>query len=333
MNTEEKILRLSLNPKIIGKPGKKNRLHFATCWLEVEITPDDFVAAVTVEGWAYSTQFKDRYRKAANFLCCDFIAADIDHGWTIDEMLGQPFVREHAAFLYTTPSHHADAHRFRVVFLLDLTITDPTRWKLALAGLARKFNGDSAIADGARMFYGNSGSEVHLIQKVLSAEALEELVELGRFQKQTFFTDTQGKVVSSRSKIKLKSEQMLTLESGETLELSAIPAGASVLCPVHLDHRPSAFVVESQHGTRGVHCRTCQSTFWRADPGDYDFDAFDRLFVEKQRQEVNAIEEQVENSDNYLLRLFPPAPEINLFQRRYLGRRCQAGWPNQAEPR
>ncbi len=78
---QTKILRLSLNPNIIGKPGKSNRLHFATGWCEVEITLDDLVAAVTVEGWAYSAQFKDRYRKAANFLCCDFIAADIDHGW------------------------------------------------------------------------------------------------------------------------------------------------------------------------------------------------------------------------------------------------------------
>jgi FkbM family methyltransferase len=98
-------------------------------------------------GHAFSAHFKDGYRKTPNFICSDVIAADIDRDWTIEEMLEADFIRENAAFLYTTASHTPERHRVRVVFLVERTITAATEWAEALAGLGQKLNADPSIKD------------------------------------------------------------------------------------------------------------------------------------------------------------------------------------------
>ena len=106
--------------------------------------------------------------------------------------------------------------------------------------------------------------------------------------------------------------------AGELKSLAALPRLASVRCPYHLDRNHSAFVVHSANGTHGIHCMACGATFWTDSPSEYDFDAFDNLFEQSQREERILIDKTVECSTNFLIRYYPPKPTRVATNSRYL---------------
>src|SRR6185369_8873137 len=103
-----------------------------------------------------------RYRDARHFLASDIVSVDIDHGLSIPEALDNLIVRDHAAMLYTTVRHQPDAHRFRLVFVLPRTITDPHEMKATARALQLRLAGDANAVDPARMFFGNHNAEMIL---------------------------------------------------------------------------------------------------------------------------------------------------------------------------
>ena len=56
--------------------------------------------------------------------------------------------------------------------------------------------------------------------------------------------------------------------------LEELEPRTSIHCPYHDDQDPSAFVVQSQQGVKGVYCLTCAATFW-PEPPTYDFYEFE----------------------------------------------------------
>jgi Origin of replication binding protein len=311
-----RIFKVGINPTIIGKPGKSSWVNHATNWKNEELTPDELMRKIGL-GHAFSAHFKDGYRKTTNFICSDVIAADIDHDWTIEELLGADFIREHAAFLYTTASHSPERHRVRVVFLVEKTITAATEWAEALAGLGQKLNADPSIKDAGRLFYGNPGATFHVLNRTLPASTLDELIRSGRIRKQSRL-DPSSPTASLRSPSRINLDDEVRTASGELRSLKVLPRGTSVHCPHHLDRHHSAFVVRSATGDPGIHCMSCDMTFWAGDPGEYDFDAFDKLFEQRQREEVKAIQKVVEQSTNPLLEYFPPSPTRVIQHDQYL---------------
>jgi hypothetical protein len=307
---------VGINPTIIDKPPSASVNH-ATNWQNETLTTEQLIAHIN-QGHAFSAQFDHAYRKTQNFICSNMIAADIDNTWTIEQILAEPFVKDNAAFLYTTVSHTEEQPHFRIVFLLEQTIVTAKEWAQALAGLGRKLNGDPSIKDAARLFYGNSAATFHVFNNTLPTRDVSELIEIGRQPSPARLDQSFPANASIRSTKRLNLDAEIQTAAGERRALRSLPRFTSVNCPYHLDRNHSAFVVKSATGHPGVHCMACNATFWSDNPNNYDFDQFDKLFEQRQQQELTSIQKRIEQSPHLLLRYFPPKPTRVVTQNPYL---------------
>jgi len=314
--SEKKLFKVGINQKIINKPGKIVSTNLAENWQPMELTLDGFIGHVR-KGHAFSAHYRERYRKTANFICSDVVAADVDGGMTIAEALEIPFVRDNAAFLYTTPSHTDEHPRFRIVFLLEETIDRSQDWADCLLGLAVKVDSDRSIKDAGRMFYGSRGAEIHKLGKMLPPHEAQALISMG--------ADTRARsdksVASSpmRASVTMNPDEIVRTASGAMIAFKDLAERTSVLCPYHLDTRPSAFVLKSRIGSTGIHCMSCHTTFWADEPDSYDFDMFDGLVREQLALDERHRSEHAKK-DDFFEQLFPPAPSVELLHERFLPR-------------
>lgn len=308
------LYKIGLNISFVGKPDKSDRINFAVDWRPQEVSLEALAEHIS-NGHAFSAHFKDGYRKTANFLCSDFIAADFDGTMRLDEALQHPFVKKYAALVYTTASHSADQHRFRVVFLLDEIISTPDRWANALKGLALWLGSDPSIKDAGRMFFGSLGCQMIRIGKTLPLGEVEKLIALAQDYTARSKHQT-GSISAITSNLKLSPSDLVTLANGQSVELGMLPAGTGVRCPYHDDEHPSAHLVRSKRGVSGIHCMACDTTFW-TDQGDpYDFEAFDRLVKERQEIDQNAASQDDEG--NPFSSYFPNDPTVTVTQTQFL---------------
>ncbi|KKC48458.1 hypothetical protein VE23_17385 [Paenibacillus sp. D9] len=83
------------------------------------------------------------------------IALDIDEGISLDKALSNSFIRDNAAFIYTSFSHSPSKHKFRIVFALDKPIYNYEHFERIWSYLFSQLPyADSACRDGVRLFYG-----------------------------------------------------------------------------------------------------------------------------------------------------------------------------------
>ncbi len=262
-------MKLAVLPDIVNKIAEGDEASWertASGFENVEMTTSELADHIN-RGHAFCVQHQGR-RREKNFLCSDILTVDIDKGWRVEDALSDSFVRKHAALLYTTASHTEEQHRFRSVFRLPRTMTDIAEMRTAYTGIIRKFGGDDSCKDACHFFFGSKDSNPIVFDNVMSDEALEEILILGR---EEMLADSKrnadGAVVyrgsaTRRSEISLEVDQHVTLKSGRELALADLPHYTPVHCPVHVDRHASAFVVHSQSGVAGVHCRKCNATFW-----------------------------------------------------------------------
>jgi hypothetical protein len=140
-------LKLSIQPEIIDRNVPEKRM-FVWGWDNVELGPEELAAAIK-QGHPYCAQttgYRDRY----NFEASDIVSLDIDCGLTIEEALQNPVVAAHGTLLYTTLSHRSDAHRFRLIFGLPRTITDPNEQSAVMRALRLRVMTKADIGDAAR---------------------------------------------------------------------------------------------------------------------------------------------------------------------------------------
>lgn len=309
--------KVGLNRSFVGKPAKSDGINFATDWHPSEITQAELIEHVG-QGHAFTAHYKNARRKTMNFICSDFIAADIDCGVTLEEALALPFVQQHASFIYTTPSHTETEHRFRIVFLLEDTITIADDWANALLGLAIKLRSDRAIKDAGRMFYGSTTARVFDLGKLLPADEVMNLISVGmaeRARKGDKWVSSYALTAAQRINPRL----VVAMEAGVPIPLEEAKQGTSVHCPFHEDKRASAHIVRSLRGTNGIHCMACDRTFWPEDAVPYDFNSFGRLVQEKIFQDKERAEAQ-KHHPNILERYFPPEPQVQVIQTKYLSK-------------
>lgn len=279
-SVSDRPLRLSINPKLINKNEADDASLFAMGWLNMAVTPRELAEYIDA-GMAFSCEL-DGSRKASNFVASDVLAVDVDGTRTIDDALQDPFVQSHATILYTTPSHTAERHRFRLVFALARTIESAHHMKAAYRSLALRLGGDLASTDAARLFYGSRGSKPQLFDKSLSTEILDELIAQG-LESDQYDSDKLGRTTTT-SKLLVSPDRMIQLQSGEHKRFDEISTGATVHCPFHRDLNASAFIVESRAGTTGIHCSSCAQTFWPLNgKQDDDFSDFDRRVAEAEQ--------------------------------------------------
>jgi hypothetical protein len=267
-----KALKVAVNRRIINKIAKGDRKSFGVLTREcenAEITLRE-LAAIVNDGHPFCAQHRDS-RKNENFICADVLAVDIDDGMSLSEALEHEFVKQYGGFIYTTPSHTTEHHRFRIVFQTERTITDPAEMTAAYQGLIRKFGGDEACKDACRAFYGSEGSNPIMLGNVLSNDQLVQLIDFGRDPASiSDCTSTDGKnsypIVSRRSGVEIAPDHPVTRANGHTSPFELVPFDENIHCPVHLDRNPSAFVVKSKEGNKGVYCHSCAATFWMKSP-------------------------------------------------------------------
>lgn len=99
-------------------------------------------------------------RKSDSWQMSELIVIDIDKGTTIEECLQNPIMQS-LLFLYTTVNHADDAHRFRLVFALGYTETNPVRYKASIKAVSTRLNGDPAAISIVNSFYGNSNASIY----------------------------------------------------------------------------------------------------------------------------------------------------------------------------
>ncbi|WP_025601330.1 plasmid replication protein, CyRepA1 family [Burkholderia sp. WSM2230] len=280
-------LKVAVNRHVKNKIARDNSVgwsHATYKFENHEFTPKAFIGEVTA-GFAFCAWLKGK-RSSKNFLCMQVLAVDMDAALTIEEVLAHPFFQKFGWFIYTTPSHRPDAHRFRIVFLMEQPIETEQRMKLAYTGIIRMFGGDRSCTDASRLFYGSENCEVRRVDRVLPMEQVEYVIELGE---NVIHNDgrpiSNDGLANSRSSVTLDKDEMIKTERDGTYLLRQLRRGTRVFCPHHIDKHASAFVVTSKAGQNGVYCSACAQTFWpqwnhRSHLHDFDFYSFEDGLIE-----------------------------------------------------
>jgi hypothetical protein len=277
VSTLNRKLKVAINPRLINKNEADDKTLFTQGWENVELTPRELVAKIQ-QGIAYCAQLSGP-RKASNFLATDVIAVDIDLGKHIDEMLTDPIVARHATIIYTTYSHTAAAPRYRIVFALPRTITNPKEIAAASRSLTLRLSGDLAATDATRISFGSIDASAWLFDRQIGDELLEQLIAQSPRRPRY---SVSGSSETIRCDL-IPPDLQVKLRDGTVRAFTEVSPHTTICCPFHHDRRPSAFVVTSRAGVNGIHCATEKVTFWP--PGtnhDVDFAEFEKTAREAQ---------------------------------------------------
>jgi hypothetical protein len=98
---------------------------------------------------------------------------------TLEQALEHPFVKRYCSLIYTTASHTAEWHRFRLVFLLPKYIDNVEQLEEAIKFLQQQFPHDPSCKDASRVFYGSTTAEFPLVNPnvTLPADWVEKAKE------------------------------------------------------------------------------------------------------------------------------------------------------------
>lgn len=242
-------LRLSVNPGLINKNDSGDRSLFTRGWENTELSAAELADWVK-GGFAFCAQVAGP-RKAANFVASDVVSVDIDGTRTIEDALEDDIVKRYATLMYTTARHTPEDHRFRIVFALPRTITEPKEMAALARSLALRLAGDRAAVDATRISYGSKGAQTWLFDRELSASFLDELIAQSINPPQRELAGSAQLVGGARSGLRLAPDQLVRVAGGSAMPFSQIPPKAAVHCPFHHDREPSAFITTNTGGTNG----------------------------------------------------------------------------------
>lgn len=165
----------------IVNPGKE--------WMEAEIDIDGLFTMLTKEGAAVSGWMKDGQRDMEHFDKINIALVDIDDTVTVtlDNLEDHEFYQKYCSGWYTTPSHTSEAHRFRLVFILERTITKELDIRAIYTQLIKIFGGDVNCKDGSRIFFGSVGAQKKIVyDKQIPNNIIDELIEDGTVEEEQY---------------------------------------------------------------------------------------------------------------------------------------------------
>lgn len=309
ISTMPKLIRYSKNTALVDKREPADKQAYAHGWQNVETSLDDLIASIKA-GYAFAPQYRDGYRKGENFVCTAVLAADFDGSRTLLDVRNDAFCNSHASFIYTTASHSEEEHRFRVVFLLDRLIESAADYADAQLGLAEKLGSDLSVSDGARCLFGSTTGQIfRYAANRLAADDLAQLVDRGQMRRKA--SATRAPLGVSRA---LNRSSTVKLRDGSLANLADLAPLTAIYCPYHEDRHPSAFTVKStKTGSRGIHCKACNVTYFENDPDEYDFDGFERLVEQRHANPLKKVD-----SSSPFDEFFPAKPTCIVTQDRFL---------------
>ncbi|MEG0084107.1 MAG: plasmid replication protein, CyRepA1 family [Massilia sp.] len=277
-------MKISINEKVDYKPETGDAAFWSLTheFVNVDISIEQLANNIKL-GYSFCSQHQP-HRSAANFTCAEYLAVDIDNGMTLADALDHDWVKKYAAMVYVTWSHTDTDNRFRIVFELARTITDAQEMRSAFIGLIRKFGGDGACKDVCRIFYGSKDGEQFMLGNVLPNEILDELIEVGTGKKISAESGVESNNSTSavRSNRCLDADHIVKTAEGNMEQVTTLSRTTRVHCPFHVDKHPSAFITVSSNNIKGVHCTTCDESFWpktisRRDLQNFDFYQIDAV--------------------------------------------------------
>lgn len=189
-------MKLSVHSTMKGKPVsvKHGDRHFLECngkmvnagygWVNIDASWSDVFELITTDGLATSAELADDHRTDENYVSRQLVMVDIDDGMTIQELLNDEFYNEYGAGFYTTASHKDNAHRFRIMFVLEEPVTDRQTMKQIIRGLLIVYkSGDMVCKDAARLYYGVPNCLIKertdkILPKVITDGLIEMVKEL-----------------------------------------------------------------------------------------------------------------------------------------------------------
>lgn len=272
---------VSIHDQLIGKTDS-GKYKSGSGWLNQELTFLEFKKLLEA-GYAHGYQWYGGKRKGENYKRSTVITVDFDKGIvTLEKVLNNKYINSNAALIYTTHSHSQSINRFHIIFVLPIKITTQEEIEVINIGLHIKLAAelgfasskniiDPATKSSASFFFGNPNSIKFYAEKVISYEEINKLRALGG---QSFIPEHKLLQKDLGDTKYIDTEHFVQLPRSKMVPLSTLSAGQQIHCPSHKpDTHPSAFVILSHDGVKGVHCTKCNQS-WYTSKGKrkpYDF--------------------------------------------------------------
>jgi hypothetical protein len=285
---KDKKWKCSFNPYIINK--NETNQNQGKGFKSIELTIDEIIEGISDYGWAMSYQYSNNIRNEGNFEQTEFTQVDIDFVRSLSDVINDPLVQNHAAFVYTTASHTPETPRLRVFFALPRIIDESNEIIALNKSLTRRLGGDIKATSAAQIFYGSKGCHVTEINQVLDLELLEELIKDDIHQNDPESSIHQNKT-SNRSLLEFDKGIIVKLPNGQQVPVSSLHKKTTIYCPFHHDEKPSAFVGTSK-GNWFIFCNSsnCGKTRWASGhhPSDYLFYDFEETIKNLDDRAIDA---------------------------------------------
>jgi hypothetical protein len=292
MDASNEEVYFSFNTRIINKNDRKDTYALANGWEHVTGSVDDLLRVIK-SGCAYSAWFQDGVRNTKNFVGTNLVSIDIDGTNKIDTTIEHEFSQKHLTALYTSCSHTAEEHRFRLIFRLERVIESTKEYRDILRALQMMYSGDRASAEPARLFYGNDQAQVQSWDRFIPNDEIDRLILLNT-QPEWDNNNHHSAYASNRSKIHIPLDQPLKTGNGKVILFGEAPARTPIFCPHHHDTKASAFIGINYRGSRFIHCVACQTTWFQINPLSESNPEIKLDFVETLRSIKNMSRQEME---------------------------------------
>lgn len=171
-------IKLSINKAIINK--NQNFAGMGTVDGYHEMSVINFINKVVKKGYAWcGPEFEGNKRTKKAYIRSELIGIDIDTGWRLEDVFKDTFTFNNALLLYTSPSHTAEVHKFRIVFKLKKPYTEYSQIEQVIKKLITYYRSDKSCSDCTRFFYGNDKAKVKLFGKVFREAPEPQVIKSG----------------------------------------------------------------------------------------------------------------------------------------------------------
>lgn len=185
MNTPS--FRLAISKAVINKAARDEFVLLSSRLTPAVFTPEDLLEHLTIMGHPIccaelATDERSGFAKRdhSSFVSSQVVGIDIDQTDVPFEAIEQdPWLREHASFAYTTPSHSEESPRYRIMFVLAKAITKIDEYRALMSTLIDKFGGDPNTKDAVRIWFGSVNAKTIIWGKTLSERTVQNIVKAG----------------------------------------------------------------------------------------------------------------------------------------------------------
>ena len=174
-------LTVSINKNITNKADHKQA--GVPGWHNVTLESASELVEIVRNGWAWcgSKIIEPTSGKKpaavdidhANFFCLDFDSSNI---LDFIDAQNHDFFTKYASFIYTTPSHTVENHRFRVVFQLEQPIYNAAEFRQLLEPLIARYGSDVTCKNIDRMWFSNTKALFFSFDNIFPASLVREII-------------------------------------------------------------------------------------------------------------------------------------------------------------